>query len=108
MSVTMSRSVSLRPPDLARAAAEIADDVVTAVRNRGFTRRQAVDVAAAELDTSPRRVRALLWGEPIRVFRAEYDRLCDRFAAHLEAEAQRHDKRAAALRERLRSMAAER
>jgi hypothetical protein len=105
MSATMSRSISVRQ-DFTRSAAGLADEATCHIRNRGLTQRKAIPIAAQELGTSVRRLRSLLFNEPIAVARAEYDRLCDRFLAHLDAEAEQLEARAAALRERRRRLEA--
>lgn len=52
-------------PDPARQAAELVDEAVSAIRNRGHTRQHALHLAARELGLRFRRARALLYGDPV-------------------------------------------
>jgi hypothetical protein len=89
-------------PDPARAAAEMVDETVTAIRNRGHTRHLALRLAARELGLRLRRVRALVYGDPVRVDEPELAAIRAAFLRHLDAEAARLEARSAAARERLR------
>ena len=94
--------------DPARCAAELVDDTVTAIRNRGHTRQFALRLAAAELGLGLRRARALLYGDPVALPDTELARIRSAFLAHLDAEAAHLAARSVAIRERHRRMAAER
>ena len=93
--------------DPARLAAELVDDAVTAIRNRGHTRQYALRLAAAELGLGLRRARALLYGDPVALPDTELVRIRAAFLAHLDAEAAHLAARTAATRERLQRMRAE-
>src|SRR5579862_3133742 len=86
-------------PDPARVAAELVDETVNAIRNRGHTRSLALRIAAAELGLGLRRVRSLLYGDPVVVADEELARLRAAFLRHLDAEAARLEARSAAARE---------
>jgi hypothetical protein len=91
-------------PDPARLAAELVDDTVTTIRNRGHTRQHALRVAARVLGLRVRRARSLLYGEPVALLDDELSRIRAAFLAHLDAEAAHLADRSAAARERLRRM----
>ena len=93
-----------RDPDPARIAAELVDETVTAIRNRGHTRYLAARIAAAELGLGLRRLRSLLYGDPVVVADEELTRLRAAHLRHLEAEVVHLAARSAAARERLRQM----
>jgi hypothetical protein len=93
-------------PDLARQAAVLVDDTVTAIRNRGHTRQHALRLAALELGLRFRRARSLLYGDPVALLDAELADIRAAFLAHLDAEAAHLSARSAAARERLRRMRA--
>ena len=93
-----------RDPDPARVAAELVDETVNAIRNRGHTRSLAVRIAAAELGLRLRRVRSLIYGDPVVVADEELVRLRMAYVRHLESEVVQLAARSAAARERLRQM----
>ena len=88
----------------ARIAAELVDDTVTAIRNRGHTRRYALRIAARELGIRLRRARSLLYGDPVTLLDAELAEIRAAFLRHLDAEAEHLAARSAAARERLARM----
>jgi hypothetical protein len=91
-----------RDPDPARVAAELVDETVNAIRNRGHTRSLAVRLAAAELGLRLRRVRSLIYGDPVVVAEEELVRLRAAHLRHLDAEALHLAARLDAVRERCR------
>jgi hypothetical protein len=93
-----------RDPDPARIAAELVDETVNAIRNRGHTRSLAVPIAAAELGLGIRRLRSLLYGDPVVVTDDELTRLRAAHLRHLNAEVAHLLTRAHAARERCRRM----
>ena len=93
-------------PDPARQAAALVDDTVTAIRNRGHTRRYALHLAALELGLRFRRARSLLYGDPVTLLDEELAAIRAAYLAHLDAEASQLAARSAAARERLRRMQA--
>lgn len=90
----------------ARHAAELVDDVVTAIRNRGHTREHALRMAAAELGIRFRRARALLYGDPVALHDAELTLIRAAFLNHLDTEAAHLAARCEAARARLARMRA--
>jgi hypothetical protein len=90
--------------DTTRCAALLVDDAVTSIRNRGYTRKTALALAAEELGLRIRRVRALLYGDPVVVLDDELARIRAAFLQHLEADANDLAARSAAARERWRRM----
>ena len=96
-----------RDPDPARVAAELVDETVNAIRNRGHTRSLAVRIAAAELGLGLRRIRSLLYGDPVTVAEEELARIRDRFLTHLDIEAAQLEARSARARERRARMLAD-
>lgn len=93
--------------DAARSAAELVDDTVTDIRNRGHTREHALHVAASVLGLRYRRARALLYGDPVALHDDELARIRAAFRRHLDIEAEHLTARTAAARERLLRMAEE-
>jgi hypothetical protein len=91
-------------PDPDQLAAAMVDDAVTAIRNRGHTRRYAVHVAARELGLRVRRVRSLLYGYPVTLLDEELAEIRGGYLRHLDAEMAHLSARLAAARERLRRM----
>jgi hypothetical protein len=96
-----------RDPDPARVAAELVDETVNAIRNRGHTRSLAVRIAAAELGLGFRRVRSLLYGDPVVVPDEELARLRAAFLRDLDAEAAQLEARSIRAREQLARMLAD-
>jgi hypothetical protein len=92
--------------DTARQAAVLVDDAVTAIRNRGHTRKHAVHLAALELGIRFRRARSLLYGDPVSLLDSELADIRAAYLAHLDAEVAHLSARSAAARERLRRMQA--
>lgn len=90
--------------NLLREAAELIDDAVTMVRNRGYTREKAIDQASVSLGMSKRRVKSFLYGEAICIAIDEYQKLKDRFLDHLDNEADHLAQRSAAVRLRRKQM----
>jgi urease accessory protein UreE len=93
--------------DPARQAAELVDETVTAIRNRGHTRQYALHLAARELGLRFRRARSLLYGDPVNLPDDELARIQAAYLAHLDAEAAHLAERSAAARERLRRLRGE-
>lgn len=93
--------------DPARRAAEMVDDAVTSIRNRGHTREHALRVAARELGIRFRRARALLYGDPVTVFDEELASIRAAYLRHLDIEAAHLAARLNAVRERCRSISEE-
>jgi len=91
----------------ARLAAELVDDTVTDIRNRGHTRQHALRLAALELGLGFRRARSLLYGDPVALPGEELLRIRAGYLAHLDAEAAHLAARSAAARERLARMLAD-
>lgn len=87
-----------------RHAAELLDDVVTAIRNRGYTRETALRLAAMELGVRIRRAKALLYGDPVALTDDELAAIRAAYMRHLDTEAAHLAARSAAARERLRRM----
>ncbi len=87
-----------------RHAAELIDDTVTAIRNRGYTRETALRLAAMELGVRIRRAKALLYGDPVALTGDELAAIRAAYMRHLDAEAEHLAARSAAARERLRRM----
>jgi hypothetical protein len=96
-----------RDPDPARIAAELVDETVNAIRNRGHTRSLAVHLAAAELGLGFRRIRSLLYGDPVVVTPEELVRLQVAFLGHLDTEMGQLSARLARTRELARMLADE-
>ena len=90
--------------DPVREVAELIDDVVTAIRNRGYTRERAMKQAALELGMTHRRVRSLTWGEAWRVTAEEHAAIRARFLDFLDREAEQLAARSEAARARRRQM----
>lgn len=87
-----------------RNAAEIVDDAVTVLRNRGYSRQTAAREAAQWLGTSLRRVQSLLFGEPVRVNTDELADLRANYMRLLDDEARDLDRRAAQTRARIQEL----
>lgn len=104
MGQTMSWSNFSVSPDPLNGAMDIARHTVRGKRQKGSKIGAAIEQAALALGTTPRRTRALLYGEVFAVARAEYYRLLDRFLAHLDAEAVELEKEAEAVREHRRQL----
>lgn len=90
--------------DAARHAAELVDDTVTDIRNRGHTREHALRLAASILGLRFRRARALLYGDPVALHDEELARIRTAFLRHLDIEADHLTARSAAARARLARM----
>jgi G:T-mismatch repair DNA endonuclease (very short patch repair protein) len=97
----------LSKTDAARRAAELVDDTVTDIRNRGHTREHALRLAATVLGLRFRRARALLYGDPVALHDEELARIRAAFLHHLDSEAEHLTARSAAARARLARMAVE-
>ena len=93
--------------DPARRAAELVDDAVTAIRNRGHTREHALRMAARELGIRFRRARALIYGDPVVVFDEELARIQAGYLRHLDAEYEHLTARLDAVREQCRRFSEE-
>jgi hypothetical protein len=93
--------------DPARRAAELVDDTVTAIRNRGHTREHALRVAAHVLGIRFRRARALVYGDPVSLFDEELASIQAAYLRHLDAEAEHLTARLNAVRERCRRISEE-
>ena len=90
--------------DDVRQASLLLDETVTSFRNRGFTRERAVALAAAALGISPRRARAILYGEVFAVMATEYRAMRRAFLEHLDDEARHLAERHAAVKARRAQM----
>jgi hypothetical protein len=93
-------------PDPARTAAQLVDETVNAIRNRGHTRSLALRIAAAELGLGFRRVRSLLYGDPVVVTNEELAHIRAGFLTHLDIEAGQLAARSARARARRARMLA--
>jgi len=87
-----------------RDAASLIDDVVTDIRNRGFTREQAFTQAATELGIPLRRAKKLAYGEIHKIAADEYRTIQRRFARHLDAEAKHLTSRMEAVKQRRQNL----
>lgn len=85
---------------LIRDAASLIDDVVTDIRNRGFTREQAFAQAAVELGLPLNRAKKLAYGELQKIAAEEYRAIQRRFEKHLDAEAKHLNTRMEAVKKR--------
>lgn len=93
-------SASERGPWL-ETAAQIVRDVVTAYRRRGAKVQHAFADAALDLDTTPRRIRALYYRDGVwAVAREEHDRLMRRWGRHLDEQMAQVQREAEAIQER--------
>jgi hypothetical protein len=90
--------------DKTRRAALLVDDAVNSIRNRGHTRKTALGIAAQELGLRVRRVRALLYGDPVVVLDEELARIRAAFLRHLDEDAKDLAARSEAARERWHRM----
>ena len=81
-------------PDPLRVAREMVDQVVTDLRNHGFTRERVIGDVAALLGVSPRRVQAFLKNEVFSLTAAEFQQIRAAYRAHLEAQVDYHLERA--------------
>lgn len=90
--------------DPLREAASMLEETVTAYRNRGHTRQHAVEQAALALGMTPRRAKALLYGEAFNVALDEYNAIKQRFLEHLDQEAESLAARFEAVRAKRRQM----
>lgn len=82
------------------AARRIVCDVVTGYRRRGVKVDHAFADAALDLDTTPRRVRALYYRDGVwAVAREEHDRLMRRWGRHLDQRMAALEREAAAIQE---------
>ena len=90
--------------DPVRVAAEFVDAAVTAYRNRGHSRTDAMDQAALALGISPRRAKALVYGEAFAMATEELRAIKSRFIAHLDDQMAHHEAEKQKLRERLQQM----
>jgi hypothetical protein len=90
--------------DLLREAMSLLDDAVSAFRNRGYARQHAVEQAALALGVSPRRARALLYGEAFAMPSEEFRAIQQRYLDHLDAEAENLNARFEAVKAKRRQM----
>lgn len=74
--------------DTVRDVASWIDDVVSAYRNRGFSRAVATDQAALALGITPRRAKSFLYSEAFKVSDEERAAIRIRYLRHLDDEAE--------------------
>lgn len=86
-----------------RKIAEMADEVVTAIRNRGHTREQAVTAAAERLGMRVSRVRDFIYGRVFSTNREERAAARARYLAFLDDEADQLMRRSEEVRARRRA-----
>ena len=103
MGIAMTNS-QLFAKCLARSAAELLDDSVTAFRNRGFTREAGIEQAALALGIPVNRAKALLYGRLYSVAADEYQAIHARFLTHLDEGADSLARRSAEARVRRKQM----
>lgn len=84
--------------------ATMADDIVTAIRNRGHTREQAIADAAGYLGMKASRVRDFIYGRVFATSREERAAARARYLAFLDDEAEQLMRRAEEARVRRRAM----
>ena len=73
--------------DALREVTILLDEAVTSYRNRGHSRAVATDDAAKALGVTPRRAKALLYGESFKVTDEEHRAIKLAYLAHLDDEA---------------------
>jgi len=69
-----------------REVAGFVDETVTAYRNRGHGRTLAIELAAAALGMTARRVKAIIYGEPISGSVEEFEAIHGAYMRHLDDE----------------------
>lgn len=84
----MSQALSWSEIPNVEPAARIARASVDWRRWFGLKKAHAADEAACSLGLSPRRLRSLLHGEPVRVLRAEYRALLARWWSDMDRQAE--------------------
>lgn len=87
-----------------REVAGFVDETVTAYRNRGHGRTLAIDLAAAALGMTARRVKAIVYGEPISGSDNEFRAIHQAYLRHLGDEAAVMAARIEALRAKRREL----
>lgn len=100
MGATMARTHDCDTSEIAT----MADDIVTAIRNRGFTREQAVADAARYLGMRASRVRDFLYGRVFATSSEERAAARARYLAFLDDEAEQLMRRAEEARARRRAV----
>jgi hypothetical protein len=107
MEATMPKS-HYSVTDAVRDAARLVDDAITNIRNRGYTREQAIAQVAERFGLPATRVKKLAYGEAYSITEDEYISIIDNFLKHLENEEEFLAAGSRAARERRAKMEVER
>ena len=91
-------------PEWFRAIESMVCDTVLFFRNRGHKRDIAIEQAALALGLSNRKARSIFYQEPVGTLREEYEAIRERFARHLEYQAEDYARRSEGVRAKLRQM----
>jgi len=88
-----------------REAASIVDQTVTDYRNRGYTRTTAIQMAADALRLTARRVKSVIYDEPLAMVAREHAEIRAAYLLHLQEEAENLERRSAEVRQRKAELA---
>lgn len=91
-------------PDWVRSIESMVSETVLFFRNRGHRRDAAIEQAALALGLSNRRTWSFFYSQPVAAARDEYGAIRERFARHLEYQADDYARRSEGVRAKLRQM----